>query len=234
MKRLLFAGLLLAATFGGDAFAQSYQASRDFTRDNPTGVWLFGYGRTNDRGSLKPLPFKEEQDFDAFYKAFPIRKGPHPIYQRVIIGLGHNNTTVADPMYGVIAPNMLALRARRSGGSLPERYDSIVRFKAPEAGTYAFEGYYALIDDREDQAFEPLIYLGGENLSQKAFKQAGFVLFGKPADPATKTIGETKNFKFDLKLKQNAQVFFSVRQTPSFTSTSSLGVGFDVRVTPKP
>lgn len=233
MKRLLFAGLLLATTFGGEAFAQSYQASRDFTRDNPTGVWLFGYGRANDRGSLKPLPFAEEQDFDAFYKRFAIKTGPRPVTQTVIIGLGHNNTTVADPDRGVIAPNMLALRARRAGGSLPERYDSIVRFKAPEEGTYAFEGYYALIDDREEQAFEPLIYLGGESLGQKAFKRAGYVLSGKPADPATRTIGETKNFKFDLKLKKNAQVFFSVRQTPNFTSTS-LGVGFDVRVTPKP
>ncbi|MFC3691270.1 hypothetical protein [Chenggangzhangella methanolivorans] len=237
MIRLLLAGMALVSTLGSAAVAQSYQASRDFTRDNPTGVWLFGYGTASSRSSLKPLPFQEnypEDGFDAFYTRYTVKRdGPFPPLHRVGVGLGRNSVTVAGEDSGVLAPNMLAMLSSRRAGSSPDTYDTIVRFKAPESGVYAFEGYYALIDDQADQGFTPLIYLGGQNLSREAFGKTGFVLAGEPADPAARKLGATKNFKFSLKMKKNAQVFFSVRHATRYIYANARGVGFDVRVTPQ-
>lgn len=130
--------------FGLLARAQTtYDLSADFSlRDNPNKVWQYGYSATN---SLAPDQFQLDKYNDG---GSPIgfwhpaaNKGPDPsYYPYVAYNSAKQSQAWPSPNGWVVRGGEVAMEASNSG------HYSLVRFVAPEAGTYKisaqFEGVH--------------------------------------------------------------------------------------------
>lgn len=220
IRTLLLAAAAMVATAGA-ASAQApqpsaYKAARDFSYQNPNGVWTYGIGRTGSTFALHPGGLVEaggpgEVDYFNTNNALV---GVNTVGKRVVENL---------PSSSVVQPANLLIMHTGSDGN-----DSIVRFTAPAAGRYSFEGYYVILDNRPT-GVAPKIFIGDTDVTMRAFRTDAAVMLTGGSDPAAKKPGERRRFAITSKLKAGQIVSFGLNDAGNWLFDTT---GFDVTVRP--
>jgi len=228
MRIILSAAAAAVIAWTGAANAQSpapenYNALRDFSYNNPNGVWSYGYGTAGDKDTFVVYPVgldagcgrTEDVVSDCFLNSTSL----------VAQNVSGKVQVVNAPASSIVIPNdALQLHPREDG------QETIIVFKAPAHGFYRMEGFYEILDNAPT-SIKPRIVIGSKDQTRKAFGSKVDVVLSGAADPANKKVGEKRKFSFTRELSQNQRVQFAVNPNGDWRFDST---GFDVTITPVP
>lgn len=231
MTRFLTAAAAAAAILlsAGGAMAQgrpapeNYNALRDFSYNNPNGVWSYGYGTAGEKASFTVYPVgldagcgrTEDVISDCFLDAESL------VAQNVS---GKLRTAGGGASTIVIPADALQLHPRNTS------QDTIIVFTAPKDGSYRIEGFFEILDDRPT-SIAPKIFVNAKDITRKAFKSDVDVVLSGAADPVKKKVGEKRKFSVTQALLKGQRLQFALNPNGDWRFDST---GFDATVTPVP
>jgi hypothetical protein len=199
------------------AQAFDYKAHRDFSYQNPNGVWSYG-----GLSIAEPRTFVPFDEFvsDAVPGFDDHRRGS------ALIGVNTTGKAMDDTgsSTAVIPNNMLQMHTASDE-------DTVVRFKVPKSGSYRFEGFYQIMDTSPNGTLLFILH-DDMNINQIAFGKKVVRLTGKAAVRSEKNPKGGRTIKFDFTLdglKRNQTISFGLNADGAATFDST---GFDVKVTP--
>ncbi len=208
MKSIVAAGFAAAVGFASPAGAETYKVIRDFSYLNPGGVWAYGYGTTGKSFTLYPAISTGCGTTGGRTDCF--RNGNALVYQNTY------GAAFADPGSGTVLVGDNVVMMHPDAG-----VDTIVRFKAPRAGSYVFKGSFTLMDS-SPTGIAPKIFLGSKDLTKTAFKSTVDVtLTGPGAILSKKKPGGSKAFAFTQALRAGQVVYFAVNDLGNWTFDST-------------
>ena len=200
---------------------ENYNALRDFSYNNPNGVWSYGYGTAGDKNTFVVYPVgldagcgrTEDVICDCFISSNSL------VAQNVSGKLQVVNAAASSI---VVPVDALQLHPRDDG------QETIIVFKAPAHGFYKMEGFYEILDNAPT-SIAPRIVIGTKDQTRKAFGSKVDVVLSGASDPANKKVGEKKSFSFTRELSKDQRVQFSLNPNGDWRFDST---GFDVTITP--
>ena len=162
---MLMVGALTART--ASAGSTVYSAAKEFSLSaNPNGVWT--YGQTSAVGGSPTLftkkatgPLEPNAGSVSYWNT---GAGSWDAYHGVFANLGSSAVTVSAGL--VLQPGTLALHPANKGAQ------SVVRFTAPEAGSYAIAATFTTLDAQAKKT-DASVVIGGSVKLQKAMSGAG-------------------------------------------------------------
>lgn len=204
-----------------DAEAGS-KALRDFSAENPNGVWSYGYGRTG-RNFKVYKTFKENcLAGPATFNGIDCWETASPDFN-AIVGV----TTLVEPkvFFTFVMPTtVLYMHPGDESSGVPA--DSIVRWTCRRDGTYQIKGYYELLDVLPTGVF-PKIFVNTNNETNKAFGGNNGALTGPGADLKLKKPGQRKDFDFTRFIHKGSVVSFGINAGSDFSNDST---GFNATI----
>ena len=210
-----FAAMIVAVPA---AQAFDYKAQRDFSYQNPAGVWSYG-GRT----VAAPQTFTP---FSVFTSDFVAGSDVH---HRDVCLVGTNTTGQAfnDPSNGtvVVPNNMLVMNPSQDE-------DAVVRFQVPATGAYRFQGEYQ-IQDTSPSGTAIYVLRGERNINKTVFGRKVQLLVGRGAVRSDRNPkgGKVISFDFTLSdLQANEFISFGLNANGDWHFDTT---AFDVKVTPQ-
>lgn len=221
MKTMALAAMLAVAGLTTGAEAQSYKATRDFSYQNPNGVWQYGYGLSGPGGTFTRIPgplvdkcFQPKEGSDCFLDSDAL----------VSVNTSGKTYVAVAPSSSIVIPNDALRLHPRS-----DNQEVIIQFRAPAEGEYSFNGFYQILDTNPS-SIAPRIFVGAVDVTPEAFREAGPVILAGPgADAAAKKGGQLKRFRFTRTLSKNGVVRFGLGANGDFRFDST---AFDVTATP--
>lgn len=200
------------------AQAFDYKAARDFSYQNPSGVWSYGGRTVTDTPTFTP--------FTVFTSDFVAGSDVH---HRDVCLVGINTTGKAfdDPSNStvVVPNNMLVMNPSQDE-------DAVVRFRVPLAGAYRFQGQYQ-IQDNNPSGTAIYVLRGEKSINKTVFGRKQQLLVGRAAVRSDRNPrgGKVISFDFtlnDLKAREYISFGLNANGTWVFDTTA-----FDVKVTPQ-
>jgi len=208
---------IVAATsfFSQSAGAFDYKAARDFSYQNPGGVWSYARRQPITDGTSNTVLLFEE----------PLTSDCTPGFDCWWVGnnvLGINTTNRAfndgNSNTVVIGENMIQMHAS-------SEYDTVVRYRAPTTGSYRMQGYFVIMDSNPNSV---MTFIQREGHKRFIYKNR---LAGRGAKRDDNNPKPGKQVPFDVTVDLNAgeYVAFGVNADGDWTFGST---GFDVKITP--
>lgn len=200
------------------AHAFDYKAARDFSYQNPSGVWSYGGRTVTGTATFTP--------FTVFTSDFVAGSDVH---HRDVCLVGINTTGKAfnDPSNGtvVVPDNMLVMNPSQDE-------DAVVRFQVPADGSYRFQGQYQ-IQDSQPGGTRIYVLRGERNISPTVFGRRQQPLVGRGAVRSDRNPRGGKAISFDFTLsdlKINEYISFGLNADGDWHFDTT---AFDVKVTPQ-
>ncbi|MFC3691974.1 hypothetical protein [Chenggangzhangella methanolivorans] len=206
----------------GPASAQSpapasYKATRDFSYNNPGGVWSYGYGTAGDKASFVRYPAGLISAANGLLDSFYDGESSVSVNATGAVALHDPGSSKV-----VIPTDALVMHPRLDG------QETMVVFTAPAHSFYRMEGFFEILDNAPTSV-APRIVIGTKDQTRKAFGEKQTVVLSGAADPAALKPGEKKSFSFTRELSKNQRVQFALNPNGHWRFDST---GFDVTITP--
>jgi hypothetical protein len=210
---------IVLAMFSGNAWSQqskSFNLAADFSpQQNPNGVWEYGYSATS---SLDPPEFRldhySNQGVPVSFWHPEHTDQPGPGYYPYVAGNNAGKTSFGSSNGWAVRADEIAMEGSNSG-----QY-SMVRFVAPQAGSYAVSAKFAGIHFGLSTT-DVHVLLNGSSLFAADIDGYG----GDPAFHAITGASPTADYAGTLKMKRGDTVTFAVgygRNKTNYGDTTGL------------
>lgn len=194
----------------------SYKAVRDFSYNNPGGVWSYGYGTAGAPATFVRYTTGLVSGANGLLDAFNESES-------VVAVTTQTETAVHNPGSSqvVIPVDALVMHPRSDG------QETMVVFTAPAAGTYKIEGFYEILDNAPT-GVRPRIVIGTKEFTRAAFNSKVDVVLTGASKPGTKEVGQKRAFTLTRQLSKGNRVQFALNPNGDWRFDST---GFSATVT---